>query len=73
MPVVKALKCSMQRPQNCSVAFWLRGRISPGKRIRRYIKPDVSNLEDFGLSAFTSVQAEDIYELIGERHLKSSS
>lgn len=42
------------------------------KRIRRYIKPDVLILDDFGLSAFTSVQAEDIYKLIGERHLKSS-
>jgi len=29
-------------------------------------------LDDFGLSPFTAVQAEDIYELIAERHLKSS-
>lgn len=42
------------------------------KRIRRYIKPDVLILDDFGLSPFTPAQAEDIYELIGERHLKSS-
>lgn len=42
------------------------------KRIRRYIKPDVLILDDFGLSPFTVTQAEDIYELIAERHLKSS-
>jgi DNA replication protein DnaC len=42
------------------------------KRIRRYIKPDVLILDDFGLSPFTALQAEDIYELIAERHLKSS-
>lgn len=42
------------------------------KRIRRYIKPDVLILDDFGLSSFTTVQAEDIYEIIAERHLKSS-
>ena len=29
-------------------------------------------LDDFGLSPFTALQAEDIYELIAERHLKSS-
>jgi DNA replication protein DnaC len=42
------------------------------KRIRRYLKPDVLILDDFGLSPFTATQAEDIYELIAERHLKSS-
>jgi len=42
------------------------------KRIRRYLRPDVLILDDFGLSPFTAVQAEDIYELIAERHLKSS-
>jgi len=42
------------------------------KRIRRYMKPDVLILDDFGLSPFTAFQAEDIYELIAERHLKSS-
>ncbi len=42
------------------------------KRIRRYLKPDVLILDDFGLTAFTPTQAEDIYELIAERHLKSS-
>jgi DNA replication protein DnaC len=42
------------------------------KRIRRYLKPDVLVLDDFGLSPFTATQAEDIYELIAERHLKSS-
>jgi len=42
------------------------------KRIRRYLRPDVLILDDFGLSPFTAIQAEDIYELIAERHLKSS-
>lgn len=42
------------------------------KRIRKYLKPDVLILDDFGLAAFTPTQAEDIYELISERHLKSS-
>lgn len=42
------------------------------KRIRKYLKPDVLILDDFGLSPFTATQAEDIYELIAERHLKSS-
>jgi len=42
------------------------------KRIRKYLKPDVLILDDFGLSPFTAIQAEDIYELIAERHLKSS-
>jgi DNA replication protein DnaC len=42
------------------------------KRIRRYLKPDVLILDDFGLSPFTATQAEDVYELIAERHLKSS-
>jgi len=42
------------------------------KRIRRYIKPDLLILDDFGLTPFTATQAEDIYELIAERHLKSS-
>jgi len=42
------------------------------KRIRRFIKPDVLILDDFGLSPFTATQVEDIYEIIAERHLKSS-
>lgn len=42
------------------------------KRIRRYIKPDVLILDDFGLSPFSATQTEDIYELIAEKHLKTS-
>lgn len=42
------------------------------KRIRKCLKPDVLILDDFGLSPLTTLQAEDIYELICERHLKSS-
>jgi DNA replication protein DnaC len=42
------------------------------KRIKKYLKPDVLILDDFGLTPFTPTQAEDIYELVTERHLKSS-
>lgn len=42
------------------------------KRMRKYLKPAVLILDDFGLTSFTATQAEDIYELITERHLKSS-
>jgi len=40
--------------------------------MRKYLKPAVLILDDFGLTSFTATQAEDIYELITERHLKSS-
>jgi len=29
-------------------------------------------IDDFGVSALTPIQAEDIYELVTERHLRSS-
>lgn len=40
--------------------------------IKRFIAPDLLILDDFGLSTLTFAQAEDIYELMAERHLKAS-
>ena len=42
------------------------------KQMKKYLHPDLLILDDFGLTALTPIQAEDIYELISERHLKSS-
>jgi len=42
------------------------------RRIRRYLAPDLLIIDDFGLSVLTPMQAEDFYEIVCERHLKSS-
>lgn len=42
------------------------------KRIRRFLSPDLLIIDDFGLTTLTPTQAEDIYEIVTERHLKSS-
>ncbi len=42
------------------------------KQIKKYLYPDLLIIDDFGLTALSSIQAEDIYELVTERHLKSS-
>src|SRR3546814_92003 len=42
------------------------------RALKRFIAPDLLIIDDFGLSALTFPQAEDIYELIAERHHKSS-
>jgi len=42
------------------------------KRMKKYLTPDLLILDDFGLSSLTPTQAEDFYEIIAERHLKSS-
>lgn len=42
------------------------------KQVRKYLHPDLLIIDDFGLTALTPLQAEDIYEIITERHLKSS-
>lgn len=42
------------------------------KALKRFVASDLLIIDDFGLSALTFSQAEDIYELIAERHLKSS-
>ena len=39
-----------------------------GARLRRWAKPDVLVLDDFAMRDFTAVQADDLYELITERH-----
>jgi DNA replication protein DnaC len=42
------------------------------RQIRKYLNPDLLILDDFGLTVLTPIQAEDLYELVTERHLKSS-
>lgn len=41
-------------------------------RFRQYLHPDLLILDDFCLREMSPQQAEDIYELIGERHRSSS-
>jgi DNA replication protein DnaC len=54
--------------------FLLAGRADHSweKRIKKYLIPDVLIIDDFALSALTPTQAEDFYEIVAERHLKSS-
>jgi len=42
------------------------------KRIKRFLRPDLMIIDDFGLTALTPTQAEDFYEIVTERHLNSS-
>lgn len=42
------------------------------KCLKRYLTPDLLIIDDFGLSVLTPTQAEDFYEIVAERHLKSS-
>jgi DNA replication protein DnaC len=42
------------------------------KRMKKYLAPDLLIIDDFGLCALTCAQAEDFYEIVAERHLKSS-
>ncbi len=42
------------------------------KRIKRFLRPDLLIIDDFGLTALSPTQAEDFYEIVTERHLKSS-
>jgi DNA replication protein DnaC len=42
------------------------------KRMKRYLSPDLLIIDDFGLTPLTLPQAEDFYEIVAERHLKSS-
>lgn len=42
------------------------------KRIARYLKPNLLLLDDFAMREFTKTQAEDLYELIDQRHNSSS-
>jgi DNA replication protein DnaC len=42
------------------------------KRIKKFLRPDLLIIDDFGLTALTPTQAEDVYEIVTERHLTSS-
>jgi len=42
------------------------------KQMKKYLYSDVLIIDDFGLTALNSIQAEDFYEIVSERHLKSS-
>jgi DNA replication protein DnaC len=42
------------------------------KAFRRYLTPDLLILDDFGLHRFSALQSSDLYELIIERHRRSS-
>jgi DNA replication protein DnaC len=42
------------------------------KRIKKFLRPDLLIIDDFGLTALTATQAEDFYEIVTERHLTSS-
>ena len=42
------------------------------KRIKKYLAPELLIIDDFGLSTLSPTQAEDFYEIVAERHLKSS-
>lgn len=41
-------------------------------RLRQYIQPDLLILDDFAMKEFTLQQAEDVYELVGERNRSGS-
>ncbi|OPY85865.1 MAG: Chromosomal replication initiator protein DnaA [Syntrophorhabdus sp. PtaU1.Bin153] len=42
------------------------------RQVKKYLRPDLLIIDDFGLTALTPIQAEDIYEIVTERHSKSS-
>jgi DNA replication protein DnaC len=42
-------------------------------RLRTYLHPDILIIDDFCLREFTPQQADDIFELIGERHRRLST
>lgn len=42
------------------------------RQLKKYLHPDLLIIDDFGLTSLTPVQAEDIYEVVTERHLTSS-
>lgn len=54
--------------------FLLAGRADHcwDKCMKKYLAPDLLIIDDFALSALTPTQAEDFYEIVAERHLKSS-
>jgi len=42
------------------------------RRLKKYVKPDLLIIDDFGLTTLSPIQAEDFYEVVTERHLRSS-
>lgn len=42
------------------------------KALQKLLKPDLLIIDDFGLTALTMPQAEDLYEIIAERHQRGS-
>lgn len=42
------------------------------KQLKKYVRPDLLIIDDFGLTALNPIQAEDFYEVVTERHLHSS-
>ena len=42
------------------------------RTLKRYTTPDLLIIDDFGLSALSFSQAEDLYEIVAERHTKAS-
>src|SRR5208337_3608749 len=42
------------------------------RQLKRFVRPDLLIIDDFGLTALTPIQAEDFYELVADRHLRSS-
>lgn len=42
------------------------------RQLKKYTRPDLLIIDDFGLTALTQVQAEDFYGVVTERHLRSS-
>lgn len=54
--------------------YLLQGRADQSweRRMKRHLSADLLIIDDFGLSALSPTQAEDFYEIVSERHLKSS-
>jgi DNA replication protein DnaC len=42
------------------------------RQITKYLHPDLLIINDFGLTALSLLQVEDFYELVTQRHLRSS-
>jgi DNA replication protein DnaC len=43
-----------------------------GKVFKKFTHPDLLIIDDFAIKTMTSIEAEDMYELIAERHMKGS-
>jgi DNA replication protein DnaC len=56
----------------CEANRMLYPKLVSTKRLQLFLQPQLLILDDFGLNSLTSEQAEDFYELIAEKHQKSS-